>query len=447
MSKRDEFINNLDTDERNQWGMVNQEDPALQDLRNDLGVGEQFSNPYHQEQPLQPNHAPAQQQQTQFSGFRPHQDSGASEQSAPAQQQEPQNFINTQTYQQSQVPSMDPTPVPAPPVEAKQEEVLAPMAKPVKRPDLRDVKIDINKIEIIEKSPLDKVTDIDRIVSTRPTFQVIANQSSYIAHMTSIRMEDINAIQNSISGQYENQQKLYRTIFNKINNSSLGDVNYTKWLKVTSFFDVSTLLYGIYCQTFPTDTDFTVTCGSCNEATDIRVNNGTLIDVKDETVYENLNNVLTSAHNPEEVIKDAVINSHDRVILPYSKVLVEIKTPTLADHLELLGSVKPEAAEEMADVLGTLLFIKNIYVPDMDTYQQTGEVKYVNVDNMSSTVSIIRNLELVDASELANAISARTDRYAINYKIKSHPCSKCGTQLGDIDIDMQQMLFHQVLQM
>jgi hypothetical protein len=440
MSKRDDFVNNLTKDEMNEFGMIN--DPGLQQLRNELGVGEQYSQQYtpQQEQPLQPMNQPPVQQQQQY-----HQ-----EQPAPQTQQEPQNFVNTQTYQQAQshAPSMETQSVPTPPaVEQKKEDELPPMAKPVKRPDLRDVQIDINKIEIIEKSPLDKVMDIERIVSTRPTFQVIANQSSYIAHMTSIRMEDINAIQNSVSGQYEGQQKLYRTIFNKINNSSLGDINYTTWLKTTSFFDTSTLLYGIYCQTFPRDTDFTITCGTCNEATDVRVNNDTLIDVKDESVYENLNKILTSSHNPAEVIKDAIINSHERVILPTSKVLVEIKTPTLFDHLDLLGSIKQEAAEELGDVLGTLLFIKNMYVPDMDTYQRTGEVKYVQVEETSARVNIIRNLELVDASELANAISARTDRYAINYKIKSHPCSKCGTEIGDIDIDMQQMLFHQVLQM
>lgn len=311
---------------------------------------------------------------------------------------------------------------------------------------LKNIKIDLNNIEFVEKSPMEKVDDIEFILNGKPSFQVVANQSGYIAHMESIRLADINSITNSTMDMYASKQKLYKTIFSKINTTSIGKMDYKTWLRVTSFFDLPSLMYGIYNQTFPGDTTFEITCRHCQQPTDVIVNNETLIDVKDEETYAKLGEIVNHAKKPEDLLKDSIVNKYTRSVLPEDKVLVDIQTPSLWNHLELLASVDKRQLEELDDVIGTMLFIKNLYVLDISALQK-GQVKYSEVTDKNQIVNILRNLEVNDAKALGDAIADRTEKYAIYYKIKDHNCSKCGNSVGDIPVDMETMLFTQILQM
>jgi hypothetical protein len=311
---------------------------------------------------------------------------------------------------------------------------------------LKNIKIDINNIEFSDKSPLEKVDDIEFILNGKPSFQVVANQSGYIAHMESIRLADINAITNSTMDMYASKQKLYKTVFSKINTTSVGKMDYKTWLRVTSFFDLPSLMYGIYNQTFPGDTNFEVTCRHCQQPTDVIVNNETLIDVKDEATYSKLGEIVNHAKKPEDLLSESLVNKYTRSVLPEDKILVDIQTPSLWNHLELLASIDKRQLEELDDVIGTMLFIKNLYVLDITALQQ-GKVRYSEVTDKNQIVNILRNLEVNDAKALGDAISDRTEKYAIYYQIKDHNCSKCGNSVGDIPVDMETMLFTQILQM
>jgi hypothetical protein len=311
---------------------------------------------------------------------------------------------------------------------------------------LKNIKIDLNNIEFSDKSPLEKIDDIEFILNGKPSFQVVANQSGYIAHMESIRLADINSITNSTMDMYASKQKLYKTIFSKINTTSIGKMDYKTWLRVTSFFDLPSLMYGIYNQTFPGDTTFEVTCRHCQQPTDVIVNNETLIDVKDEATYSKLAEIVNHAKKPEDLLKDSLVNKYTRSVLPDDKILVDIQTPSLWNHLELLASIDKRQLEELDDVIGTMLFIKNLYVLDISALKQ-GKVKYSEVTDKNQIVNILRNLEVNDAKALGDAISDRTEKYAIYYKIKDHNCSKCGNSVGEIPVDMETMLFTQILQM
>jgi len=312
---------------------------------------------------------------------------------------------------------------------------------------LKNITIDINSIEFIEKSPLERIDDIDFILNGKPTFQVVANQSAYIAHMESIRLADINALTNSSADIYATKQKLYKTIWSKINTTSVGKIDYKTWLKVTSFYDLPSLMYGIYCQTFPGDTTFEINCRHCHETTDVIVNNETLISVKDEETYSKLNEIINNTSKPEDLLNNSIVNKYSRSVLPTSKILIDIQTPSLWNHLELLASVDKEMINEIEDILGTLMFVKNLFVLDIKELQRTGKPKYYSVTDKNQIIHILRNLEIFDAKALGDAIGERSDKYAISYKIKNFKCRKCENDIGEIPVDVEQLLFSQILRM
>jgi hypothetical protein len=312
---------------------------------------------------------------------------------------------------------------------------------------LKNITIDINNIEFTEKSPLEKIDDIDFILNGKPTFQVVANQSAYIAHMESIRLADINSMTNSSGDIYATKQKLYKTIHSKINTTSVGKIDFKTWLKVTSFYDLPSLMYGIYCQTFPGDTTFEISCRHCQENTDVVVNNDTLISVKDEETYSKLNEIINNNKKAEDLLNNSIVNKYSRSVLPESKILVDIQTPSLWNHLELLASVDKRTIGEMEDVIGTMMFIKNLFVLDMKELQRTGKPKYYPISDKNQIINILRNLEVYDAKALGDAIAERSDKYAIGYKIQNFKCSKCSNDVGEIPVDVEQLLFSQILQM
>jgi hypothetical protein len=316
---------------------------------------------------------------------------------------------------------------------------------------LKNITIDVNDVEIVDKSPMEKMGDIEFLLNGKPTYQVVANQSAYSAHMESIRLADINALTNSTAGQYESKQRLYKTVFSKINTTSVGrpnaDLDFKTWLKITSFFDLPTFMYGMYCQTFPGDTNFDIKCRHCGEVTEVTVNNDTLVSVKDEATYEKLQEIINSSKTPQDLINESLVNQYTRSILPADKIMVDIQTPSLWDHLNLLDSVDNRFLEEFGHITTTMLFVKDMYVVDMDTLRTTGKVRYTKVEDRNQQFRILRNMEVEDAKALGDAIGTRTDRYAIEYKIKDHDCDKCGKSIGEIAVDMEEMLFTQILQM
>ena len=315
------------------------------------------------------------------------------------------------------------------------------------RPSLSNLVIDVNNIQFAEKSPIETADLLDFNMNGKPTFQVIASQSGYIAHMESIRLVDVNAITNSTGDAFASKQRLYKTVFSKINTMSLGKIDYKTWLQITSFFDMPTLLYGIYSQTFATDTPFEVNCRHCKQSTDIVVNNETLISYKDEEIYKNVDSILKSVTKVTDLEKISIVNQYNRIVLPESKVLIHIQTPSLWNHLELISSVDASQIEENEDILGTLLFIKNLYIVDLVALEKEGKVQYVEVTDRNQIVRIIENLELVDATYLGNSIADRTDKYAINYKIRNFKCGQCQKDIGEIPVKMDELLFTRILQM
>jgi hypothetical protein len=355
-------------------------------------------------------------------------------------------------YDEEEVEEEEPEPVPAPVKKKTTKKAPTKRKAPAKpknnvRDMLRNITIDLNNIEFSDKSPLEKIDDIEFMLNGKPTFQIVANQSAYSAHMESIKLADISSLTNSTADQYAAKQRLYKTVYDKINTTNLGKVNYKTWLKITSFFDLPTFMYGMYCQTFPGDTTFEIRCRHCGEATEVIVNNDTLVDVKDEQTYGKLQEIIRNARKPEDIIGDSLVNKFTRTVLPQDKIMLEVQTPSLWDHLELLGSVDQGMLEEMQDVIGTMLFIKNMYVVDIAHLQQTGKVKYSKVDDRNQQVRILRNLDLEDAKAMGEAIGERSDKYAIGYKIKDHNCNKCEKSIGEIPVDMEEMLFTQILQM
>ena len=210
---------------------------------------------------------------------------------------------------------------------------------------------------------------------------------------------------------------------------------------MTSINDLSTLLFGIYNQTFPGKNSFDITCGSCKKTTSLSINNEYLIEYKGEDVYAKVNEILYSNKPAEELLATSLVGTTERLQLEDSKIIVDIYTPTLYDNLILLKSSTTDLIEKYANMIQVMSFVKGLYILDMETYKHTGEVSYYQLTKRQEILSVLLKLSSRDGIQLANTIEKRIEKYAVNYAIQNITCSHCGTKLDSIDVDMESVLF------
>lgn len=311
---------------------------------------------------------------------------------------------------------------------------------------LDNIIINIDQIDIIEKSEIEKSENFQFILNGKPTYQVVASQSCYSAFVEPLKMSDINAITNSTMDAYQSRLKLYQTIWGRINTTSLGKLNFQDWLKITSFFDINTIMYGLYMQTFPGNTEFQVRCKHCEKSVEIKINNDTLISAKDDNIFKRMEEIRNSITTPDEALEHSLLSVYKRIILPDSKIIIELQTPSLKNHLELLASVDPKKIEDYQDYLTSMLFIKNAFMLDVKETKRTGVAKYFVLDSRGDKFNMLRNLSVTDMRKLSNEMYDNVNKYAVDYKIRSFKCSNCGKEVGDIPIDVEELLFQQILQ-
>ena len=323
---------------------------------------------------------------------------------------------------------------------------------------LKNVKIDVNKVKIVDKSIVERFTNANIKINGRPTFEVVCNQSGYVAHVESLKYSDLSALENSTGGLYAQKQRIYKTIYNKINSTSLGDLTYEQFLKITSLFDIPSLEYGVYCQTFKTESEFTVVCPHCEKPSDIKVNNKELLVYKDQNAFDNVQNILGSVSLPDDAMKNAAVNIRNRILLPESKMMIDIKLPTLYKYLEIIGSVNPNMFEEVENIVGLMIFIDKVFKLDVNKLIETGEVEYYEIKyeedgsrdlkrEREEIAKIISDLELDDSLAIQLEIKILTNLYSIEIGLKGFNCPKCGKFMDKRILDIEETLFFKLEQM
>jgi hypothetical protein len=322
------------------------------------------------------------------------------------------------------------------------DENSSPIAVKKQLTALDRIVVDLSKIEIVEKSPMLQIVDENTIFRGKATYQVVALQSAYVAFMSALTMRNINSIMDSNVDLFNHKTNVYKAIHNHIEDTNLGKIGFTDWLKCTSYHDIETLEYGIYCQTFPEKNEFDVTCGSCNKKTSIVVNNETLVQAENEgLVVDRIMEVTKTVSKPEDLIGKSMVHTMDRIILPESKIVVDIYTPSLYDHLEILKNVDQKLIEQESTSISLMLFIKAMYMLDVDGSLKSGIAKYYPIVGNNKILGIISELSHKDGLFLERSIEERIRKYSVTFSVKNQKCSHCQDSLGSLPIEIEQALF------
>jgi hypothetical protein len=312
---------------------------------------------------------------------------------------------------------------------------------------LAGITIDLNNIEINNgASEFDIIQNESVILQNKKVMQVVACQSAYSAEISALKNQEIQNISDANVDFYNYKKRLYKAIWTHIENTSVGKMDFATWMKVTSYFDVETLLYGAYCQTFPYENKYSLRCPKpdCNHPFDAVVNNSTLIETRGQEaeIYSKINEIIANVKNAKELVQNSHVHTTKRVSVDESKIVFDIHIPSIFDYLEgILSNVNEQFAEEYSTTLGITLFIKEILVPDVVSFQRTGKLTFIPIRDKARMIDLISNLPYYDGLQIADEINKFTDRYRIEYSIKNIACPSCGHEIKEVPMSMEDVLF------
>jgi hypothetical protein len=299
-------------------------------------------------------------------------------------------------------------------------------------------KIDLSKIELSTKNELEKERDLKAaLYGNKAAYQIVAAQSGYMAKVIPLVNKDvINLLYTSLS-RYEYKKAVFSVIWSKIYDTSVGKMDFDTWLKCTSVEDIETFYYGVYCATFPDEGTFRVECPKCGEETECKVNKSNLFKTTDKEAMKVLmDKVSREATSKEAMVKFSLLGKTEAYQLTDSKIVFELRTPSLWDSLEILRTVPENVIDKDIGSVTNMLYINRVLIPTKDS-----KAVYNEQNDRQEILRIIDNLTIDDAAELQKIISDRVDENRITYSIKNVKCSNCGEEIKDVPIHIEDVLF------
>ena len=335
-------------------------------------------------------------------------------------------------------------------VKAQEELEQEPKKKSIPTKDiLRNIKVDLSNIKLSKGSTDIELTKNKReVLGASSVMQVVCCQSAYSAEVSALRNQEIVNINNLNTDMYSYKRHLYKTIWNHMEDTSVGKMDFNTWMKVTSFFDVETLLYGVYCQTFSERSEFPFQCNNadCGHKFNAALDTNTLLETRgDGEIFAKIDEIISNVNKADELLQHSHVHTTDRLMLDDSKIIVDIQIPSVYDYLEgILLKVrdKERFAEENAESLGMAMFIKQLFIPNITEFENTGELTFIQVDDPTKFVDIIAQLSFHDGNTLRKEVEDFSGKLVIRYSIKKGlKCPKCGYEFPEYPLDMERLLF------
>jgi len=304
--------------------------------------------------------------------------------------------------------------------------------------------VDLEHFDIIDANVIDETQFTNAALDSDASYQVICLRSGFSGSMTSLNFKDKDRIRNSNLDAFNERKMIYSIAHTKMSSSSVGKMSFAEFLKITAYSDIDTLMFGIFCQTYPGNTEFTINCGNCQFPINTSINPQAFIQIKDNDVFAYVDEILSNQHAPLELLGKSLVHTTRRIILPKSKLIIYIKTPSLQDHLNLLSHYNAASMANLRETIGIMTYIDKLYYPNMAAIKASGRPVYSELKEFGKKLDVVYRLKDGDDDFLNGEINKREEKHNVSYRLKEMECPQCKHNIKDMDIDIERLLFYQM---
>lgn len=311
---------------------------------------------------------------------------------------------------------------------------------------LKNVSFDPSQVIVKDydnNDPLSAEKSLSYIGATvdQVNYPIIAMKSGYRAWMAPLTNNEKVEIRNVRGTVYERTNAVLRVVHRKIVNTSLGKLDYQRWLNITADEDLDTFLFGLFAATYPNPVEYEIECPKCESSNTLKLGPNNLIEAIDKEETGNyIQNLLDNYDKGEGFAKESLVRTVEYVTLNKSRIAVAIRTPSLSQMLHTTNLVQQKEGTYQPDLIQTLKFIHEIYVPDLEAFHR-GSVEYTRITERGRILDILNTMDQEDFLEVRKAAIRRIFRYMIEYRIGRFNCAKCGHEIKDVSMDMTRLLF------
>lgn len=321
-----------------------------------------------------------------------------------------------------------------------------------KKEEAKGEVIDLTSIKI--KKPKKGGATYARIRKSResqnPTQQVVLPNTALIYDLGGYSSPDLRNIATTIRTMdaYRAAEYRFRQIFNKIQETSIGKLNWEEFLRCTSLLEVNILYYGLFCSTYPDTNKYPGKCTNpeCRQQFEFDYPNSSLMYLNAERREEAraaVLNVLKNVNNAKELLENSEVNTVTRVLLEQSRTIVDLRHPSLWNELhDVLENVTQEMMVNDSVTINIMPFIENVYVLD------PVDGNYVELESFDDKFIELSSLKEADDIKLSEKIGEIIEKYNIKFGFRGVQCPHCKAKMDDVDIDnVEDLLFttHQLL--
>lgn len=311
---------------------------------------------------------------------------------------------------------------------------------------LSSINFDLSQVNIRKtENPIEVFEEIQKRNIYNATYEVIPLQSAYRVSFRGMNLNTRIAARKISGTNYEQTYKLLKMIYDHIESTNLGKITFDTWLKITAEDDVNTIIFGIYGATYPKESDYGIGCPHCSARNEIKISKEKLIQVFDQKSYKLVSDILTQNLPPVELVKRSCVNHVQRILLPDSKDLIDLGTPTLKDMLDALTKSNNNRSIE-PELFGILKYINKFAMISHKALLEQKRIEYIEITSDDQQIQRLNNLTDADKKALEKAIEEKLKDFEVKYRVPDFKCIKCTKDVTDVDIGMSEVLFTKLAQ-
>ena len=284
--------------------------------------------------------------------------------------------------------------------------------------------------------------------------KVVLPNSGYSASIIGLSSPEMRNYNDTLSGLdlFGQLEFKYKTLFEKIVETSIGEMDFDTFLKRTALLEYEILNYGLFSSTFPEKSTYPWRCAKCGSETQFTYENKAYLDThendseKKAEVLAAMRKVLKGeAINAKELFDDSETANNYRVLLKDSKIIVELRHPTLYDQLyDTVANTDQQLIENNEALINLMPFISAVYFPTNEEVENVPveQLEYLKLTTVSDKINALNIVDDADDDALSSAIEKNIlSKYVITFTMRPPKCPNCGNVPEPEPINFETMLF------
>lgn len=321
--------------------------------------------------------------------------------------------------------------------------------KKIRLEEVETVNIKAFKTKKSKRNSLDKILKRQPILHSTP---IVLPASGYTAVVRGCSTYELISLMSSTENPLIDAETKWSLIHSKLEDTSLGKMNFNDFLRATAAVDYNMFIYGILCATYPDDDKIPLKCQApnCGKEFEHKYSVKSLIRAEkmSDKLKEMVANVIDHSHTEEmakKVHEESPVNQVKAIKLPVSGIVMDLYVQSAYDLIYNSIKALQENKEEkynQASVLSTV--VKTAYVPDPDS--DPNDPEYFEFSDAMDITKIIFSLTDKDILVLSKQSEVIFDDLTFEFGLMNVKCPHCGHYRETVPFDIESILFYRYQQ-